>query len=60
MHFTHEWCTRREAADYLHVSTQTIDRWRLQKRLTWRRVGPRMIRIRTDSIQRLLDWDYAA
>lgn len=56
-----EWCTRKEAAAYLHVSVQTVARYCQSGRLTWRRIGgSRAIRIRTDSVRRILDWDYAA
>lgn len=33
-----DWCTRKEAAAYLHVSVQTITRYCLAGRLTWRRI----------------------
>lgn len=56
-----DWCTRKEAAGYLHVSVQTITRYCHAGRLTWRRIeGARGIRIRTDSVSRMLDWDYAS
>lgn len=56
-----DWCTRKEAAAYLHVSVQTITRYCLAGRLVWRRVdGSKAVRIRTDSVRRILDWDYAS
>lgn len=56
-----DWCTRKEAAAYLHVSVQTITRYCLAGRLTWRRIdGSKAVRIRTDSVRRILDWDYAS
>lgn len=56
-----DWCTRKEAAAYLHVSVQTITRYCLAGRLAWRRIdGSKAVRIRTDSVRRILDWDYAS
>lgn len=46
--------TRREAADALGVSVQTIDNYARAGRITTCKVGPRLIRIPRSDVERLL------
>jgi excisionase family DNA binding protein len=46
--------SRKETADYLGVTTKTVDRYIADGRLAAVRLGPRMVRIPTASIEALL------
>ena len=46
--------SRREAAERLRVSVMTVRRWGASGILDERRVGPKMIRITTASVERAL------
>ena len=46
--------SRQEAADYLGVTTRTIDRYLADEKLAFVRVGPRLIRIPLASIEAFL------
>jgi len=47
------WGTIQEAADQLKVSTKTIRRWITQGLIEAERVGPRLIRVRLNSLDQL-------
>ncbi|WP_328858156.1 helix-turn-helix domain-containing protein [Williamsia herbipolensis] len=48
------WLTVPEAATELRVSTKTIRRWIGSGHLTARRVGPKLLRIDSRTIERML------
>ena len=50
-----EWLTVQSAAEYLGVSEKSIRRWIAAGRLSARRAGPRLIRIDSRAIERMLD-----
>lgn len=49
-----DWITRKQAAEYLQVSTRTIDNWVKSGKLPIRRISESTIRISMTEIDRLL------
>lgn len=53
---TNDWLTKQEAAQYLRVTVQTIDRWRKQGLLEARQVVKGgNVRISASSVEKLLE-----
>jgi excisionase family DNA binding protein len=46
--------SRRQTAEYLGITTKTVDRWIASGRLDAVRIGPRLLRIPVASIEALL------
>jgi excisionase family DNA binding protein len=56
MTIAHDWMTRNEAADYLRVTTRTIDRYVAQRRIEASQLVPGgAVRISASSVERLLE-----
>lgn len=47
------WLTADEAAERLHVTRRTLDRYRTEGRLRAFRIGPRAVRFRPDDLDAL-------